>query len=221
MKIDLYCFFRAWVLVASLLSMAISEAYGGQCPEGMVLLENRFCFDVHEVTVEEFNAFQKRMDKPISGQPVWSAGNHPVVNVSWFDADSYCKSLGKQLPSEQMWELAASGGKVLTYYPWGEAFDASYANIEDVNGADKWEETSPVGSLKANPFGIYDAIGNAAEWVDDWHRSNDGDMLEFKVYKGGSWYNCEDRVGLRIHNYAPPDKKHEGIGFRCAKSLAR
>jgi len=95
--------------------------------------------------------------------------DYPVVEVTWGDADSYCKWAGRRLPSEAEWERAARGDTINTY-PWGEQRpDATLANFNYQLG-----DTARVGSYPAgaSPFGIMDMAGNVAEWVNDYYQGN-------------------------------------------------
>ena len=107
-----------------------------------------------------------------------SVANHPVYNVSWYGAQLYCESMGRQLPSEAEWELAARGTQSFTY-PWGNTFDCSKANLSENStpqACDPYKDqnvfaTSPIGSFPAgaSPYGAMDMLGNVDEWVNDWY----------------------------------------------------
>ncbi|WP_336980726.1 formylglycine-generating enzyme family protein [Altererythrobacter fulvus] len=111
----------------------------------------------------------------------WEAiADHPVVHIAYEDAQAYAAWAGKRLPTEAEWEFAARGGMDRKPYAWGDEFEpggipqANYwqgAFPHHNSLADGYERTSPVGTYAANPFGLFDMIGNVWEWTSDWYET--------------------------------------------------
>lgn len=112
------------------------------------------------------------------GSSIEGKDDHPVVHVSWYDAQAYAKWAGKRLPTEAEWEYAMRGGLEGAMYPWGNEKteegehyanhlqgEFPYTNTSD----DGFEFTAPVGSFPANGYGLYDVAGNVWEWTSDWY----------------------------------------------------
>lgn len=155
----------------------------------------------------------------------WGRGSRPVLMVSWNDAQNYVAWLsaktGKayRLPSESEWEFAARAGSTSAYW-WGEEFDQSLVSKH---------ETSPTGSLKANPFGLFDVTGNVAEWVEDCYVNDftrlpaDGKPATSgncsqRVVRGGSWRDSARELRIASRSRVGRSVRDGTIGFRVAKT---
>ena len=136
--------------------------------------------------------------------------DHPVVGVSYYEAEAYAKWAGKRLPTEREWEKAARGEDGRKY-PWGEEFDKSKCNSSEAEIG----HTTPVTQyLKGvSPYGCYDMAGNVWEWCADWY--DEGKAM--RVLRGGSWNNTPGnlRVSNRYRYFA--DDRKGGVGFRLVQ----
>ena len=164
--------------------------------------------------------------------------DHPVVHVSWHDAQAYCQWIGKRLPTEAEWEYAARSGLVQKKFPWGDELTPGgehrcniwQGNFPDYNSLeDGFLGTAPAKSFKPNNFGLYNMAGNVWEWCNDWFssdfhkagpRKNPAGPLngESKIMRGGSFlchhsYCNRYRVAARSSNTA--DSSTSNLGFRC------
>ena len=140
-------------------------------------------------------------------------GDHPVVLVSWQDANAYVDWLSNKtgeswhLPDELHWEKATRGPDG-TFYPWGNIFDASRLNSAD-NGP---FDTMPVGRFEAGPYGVLDGVGQVFEWTSS--SSQPG----YRVVKGGSWDDRGCGVCRPAARHGRPEYlKHILIGFRVMR----
>ncbi|XP_063707100.1 formylglycine-generating enzyme [Culicoides brevitarsis] len=158
--------------------------------------------------------------------------DHPVLHVSYRDAQAYCKWRNKRLPSEAEWEVACRGGKSKKLFPWGNKMmprGEHWMNIwqgdfpEENTADDGFYGTNPVTKFRQNDFDLYDMVGNAWEWTSDlWKEREKNDPNPNRVRKGGS-YLCHDSYCYRYRCAArspnTEDSSSGNLGFRCAKDF--
>jgi formylglycine-generating enzyme required for sulfatase activity len=174
------------------------------------------------------------------GSDIASRMSHPVVHVSWNDAQAFCEWSGSRLPTEAEWEYAARGGLEQKLYPWGDElcpngehrcniWQGRFPTLDTAE--DGYEGTCPVDAFPPNGFGLYSVTGNTWEWCSDWfdplyHKTasrfnpKGPPVGVVRVMKGGSFL-CHDsycnryRVAARSSN--SPDSSTSNMSFRCAR----
>lgn len=224
------------------------NAYPAEFPQRKVYLD-AYEIDKFEVTTVQFLKFVLATNRhPLidwqydGGNFQETMANHPVMHVSWFDADAYCTWAGKRLPTSAEWEKAARGedGRI---YPWGnEPAGLSRANfgrtglsgpVRDrperlllyppIISVDKYENG-------VSPYGVFQMAGNVAEWTADWYdpayykkapdRNPKGpEKGTQRAFRGGGWIDSTPTVRPAQRNGTDPNTKMNWLGFRCARDV--
>jgi formylglycine-generating enzyme required for sulfatase activity len=246
-----------------------TEAEG---PTRNVRIQRPFALGLTEVTRAQYEAFVSDTGHPVPGGcsvesaeavGVWEpsetaslrapgfdqTGEHPVVCVSWSDAQAYVAWLSRRtgepyrLLSEAEWEYAARAGSTGARF-WGRSADTG---CRFVNGADetarvsrpRWVTaacddgylfTSPAGTMRANAFGVHDTVGNVWEWVEDCFvrdytgAPSDGSArvasgCATRVIRGGSWASSPDQLRAAKRSGDRPGERYNILGFRVARDV--
>ena len=161
-----------------------AEEFPGAPPENLVAGSVCFAPPDHDVALDNHyqwwtylpGANWRHPEGPKSS--IEGRESHPVVHVSWDDANAYARWAGKRLPTEAEWEYAARGGLDRTRYTWGSELSPNGKwMVNNWQGKfprentkeDGYLTTAPVGSFPANGFGLSDMAGNVWEWCADWY----------------------------------------------------
>ena len=206
-------------------------------PVHRVTIAQPFAVGVYEVTFAQWDMC--RRDGGCSHAPKdsgWGRGSRPVMNVSWHDAKEYVRWLsrktgkGYRLLSEAEWEYVARAGTKTRYW-WGDEVGHGQANCDGCGSQWDDDRTAPVGSFAANAFGLYDVHGNVWEWVEDcWHGGyagapSDGSAwtaggnCEYRVLRGGSWYNGTTFLRFAHRYRYTAGYQNYNLGFRVTRIL--
>jgi len=201
----------------------------------------QFC--IWETRVKDYAAYaaaNSGVDTRWKSPGFTQADTHPVVKVSWYDAQAFCEWLTKKelaegkikagqkyrLPTDAEWSVAVGLGQekgntpqeksqgIKDVYPWGKKWPPpkGAGNYSEGGKVDNYEYTSPVGSFSANELGLHDMGDNVGEWCEDkWNPTSSN-----RVLRGASWGDFGPGLLLssRRFNFTPVFR-YNCIGFRC------
>jgi len=152
-----------------------------------------------------------------------SPDSWPVAEVSWFEAVEYCQRHDARLPSEEEWEYAARAGSV---EPWGSSLTSPCGNYFYSEQGERigLGSRTPVQSFAANPFGLFDMLGNVCEWTSSgWQASYavepEAGPAAKRVIRGGAWDYLPRLLRVSWRDGFPPYMKRDNIGFRMARDV--
>jgi formylglycine-generating enzyme required for sulfatase activity len=198
---------------------ADNQCLADEKPRHTVTLPNDIWLGRTEVTVASYKLFsdatKRQMPAPIASvNDAWRDGNHPIVKISWNDANAFCQWSGGRLPTEAEWEYSTRGGQEGRIY--GESVES------------KWRFTRPVAESASNSFGLLGMTENAEEWVADWYGEHAYERVGVvdpqgpqsgreRVVRGGSWAG-QRRLSARLGS--SPDMATSSRGFRCVFTAA-
>ena len=176
-----------------------------------------------EVTVKQYKIFCEATGRSMpSRMPAWGWNeNHPIVYVSWDDANAYCNWLSQKtgkkyrLPTTEEWETAAKGGAKSLGYSY-----SGYDEPEMVSwfwGDEEINSTQTVATKKPNETGLYDMSGNAWEWCSNPDKKESA--ANKKYLKGGSWNRHKSTLKIEYTEEVPDDYFNFDIGFRPVAEL--
>ena len=221
---------------AGTFTMGSNDAEPHEQPQHEVYLD-RFEIAKYAVTNRQYDAFLAVQPDQLSPTH-WngrtapdSYEHHPVVNVTWDQAQAYTAWLTQQsgqryrLPTEAQWEKAARGIDGRTY-PWGETFDTSSCNTR----AKSPGQTTPIDAYPsgASPYGVMDMAGNVSEWCIDWYQEGYSQRTErnptgppageHRGIRGGAWRYSKNAARCSARYWCPPSNQRDNLGFRLVIS---
>lgn len=213
-------------------------------PQRRIKLDAYF-IDRDEVSLAEYLAFLHEQDLPVPYELrrlIWHLidvhvlpddvmARWPAMYVDWKEADQFCRTRGKRLPTEAEWEKAARGtdGRL---FPWGA--DPPNADLA-VSGLYHVHQIPLVAAVDGfeegrSPYGLHHVAGNVREWVKDWFGPDSYPLMpernpqgpkagRYKSVRGGSWRSRPQLLRTATRNGAVPTTRSPTLGFRCARSV--
>jgi|GEM_PF-3372936 len=201
-------------------SMGDEKGADSDKPVHLVTISRPFFLQITEVTQGQWAAVMGNTPAYFQGED-----QYPVETISWDEVQEFLRKINEKdpgkryrLPTEAEWEYACRAGN-----PGERPEDLTTIAWYKANSLNR---THPVGQKQANPWGIYDMLGNVWEWCSDWHDpgyysvSPSSDPPgpaegQFRVLRGGSWFSNEMEVSITHRGKFTPEKADRDTGFRC------
>lgn len=214
--------------------MGVEDPKHGEVPGRLVTVPS-FAIDRLEVTVGQYLACQREGkctselhdERGCNATSKPARLNHPMNCVTWYEADSYCKAVGKRLPTSSEWELTARGTDRRPY-PWGSDLPGEQLCWQGRTGKAR-AKTCEVGTYPqgASPYGVLDLAGNVSEYTatvqegaypPPIYQVRGGDYVRDPV-DDPNW--TPQRVDLGGSGVGNPTYPQVNVGFRCARDVGR
>ena len=211
------------------------ERFQNEAPQHLVTIGKAFAVSIFDVTFDEWEACVAVGGCSPVHDSGFGTGLRPVTNVTWFDAKQYVEWLSRmtgkeyRLPSEAEWEYFARGGTTTAFY-WGTELGKWHANC--VICGTEWDNTksSPVGSFRPNPFGLFDVSGNVWQWLEDcYHTSYAGAPTDGSAWttgdcslrsdRGGSFISKASNMRVAYRGSYTASSRNYSTGIRVVRSL--
>ena len=218
-----------------------------ETPRRLVTLAEPYAIGVHEITLAQWDlCVAEGGCSTAASDNGWGRGDRPAIMVSWNDAVEFTAWLSQRtgetysLPSESQWEYAARAGEESDWPGGDPARVCEFANIAGAESGLRWGhescadpaalQTLPVGSLRANAFGLHDVIGNVAEWTLDcmnlsyldapvdgsaWSRG----ICSSRMTRGGSWFTGSREIRLPARFNLKNGDRNDFTGFRVVRKV--
>ncbi|CAG0963769.1 MAG: formylglycine-generating enzyme family protein [Anaerolinea sp.] len=203
--------------------MGSEDGASDEKPVHEICFERPFWIDQTEVTQAQFRQFSGTALKA----SYYRSDDHPVEQITWFEARDFCVQRGARLPTEVEWEYAARGPEGLIY-PWGNTFESDKAIYAGNSGS----RTTSVGSHPGGSswVGALDMSGNVFEWTSslyqrypyqasDGREADTGERMDIqRVVRGGSWFSAENFIRASFRFRGAPGDRVNYVGFRCVRA---
>ena len=219
-------------IVLGMMSMVSTGSFKFGHKKEEAIIEDPYEIDIYAVTNRQYKAFldangydtdkswskagkkwkqEYKVTKPkYWTDKKWNKPDHPVVGVSYYEAEAFARWAGKQLPSEKQWERADRGTDGREF-PWGNDFDKKKCNsVESGIGTTTRVTRYPNG---ISPSGCYDMAGNVWEWTSSWYDPSEN----YKILRGGSYYDTRRVASCYYSTWGAPSNIGKNIGFRCVR----